>query len=158
PIGQRPGEEPAFPAQVLCCRRCQLVQIGLVVRSDILFPPEYAYRSGTTRILRDNFAEMYRECSSLYPLKPEDLVVDVGSNDGTLLDNFRQGGHRVHGVEPTQVGTLAQSRGIPTTIMFFGPDAAKKVRDQEGPARVVTATNVFAHIDNVHEIVESILH
>src|SRR5262245_39630389 len=65
PIGQSPREEPAFPAQVLCCRRCQLVQIGLVVRQDIIFPPEYAYRSGTTRILRDNFAEMYRECSSL---------------------------------------------------------------------------------------------
>jgi hypothetical protein len=157
PIGERPGEQPAFPAQILCCRRCQLVQIGLVVAPEILFPPEYAYRSGTTKILRENFAEMYQECSGLFRLGPDDLVVDVGSNDGTLLENFHKGGHRVHGVEPTQVGNLANARGITTTISFFGPDAARKVREAEGPATVVTATNVFAHIDNIHEIVESIL-
>lgn len=157
PIGERLGEQPAFPAQVLCCRRCQLVQIGLVVNPEILFPPEYAYRSGTTKILRDNFAQMYQECSSLFPLTAQDLVVDIGSNDGTLLDNFQKAGHRVHGIEPTQVGNLANARGIPTTISFFGPAAAEQVRSQEGPATIVTATNVFAHIDNIHEIVESIL-
>jgi hypothetical protein len=158
PIGERPGEQPAFPAQILCCRRCELVQIGLVVDPAILFPPEYAYRSGTTKILRENFAEMYQECSGLVPLSARDLAVDVGSNDGTLLENFRKGGHRVHGVEPTDVGNLANPRGIPTTIAFFGPEAAARVRAAEGPAKVVTATNVFAHIDNVHEIVDSILH
>jgi len=158
PVGERPGEQPAFPAQVLCCRRCQLVQIGLVVDPKILFPPEYAYRSGTTKILRENFAEMYQECSGQFRLGPDDLVVDVGSNDGTLLENFQKGGHRVHGVEPTQVGNLANARGIPTTISFFGPEAARKVRAAHGPAAVVTATNVFAHIDNIHEIVDSILH
>ncbi len=156
-IGERPGEQPALPAQIMCCRRCQLVQIGLVVNPEILFPPEYAYRSGTTKILRENFAEMYQECSRLYPLRGEDLVVDIGSNDGTLLENFQKGGHRVHGIEPTLVGNLANARGIPTTISFFGPEAARRVRAQEGPAAVVTATNVFAHIDNIHEIVDSIL-
>lgn len=158
PIGERPGEQPALPAQILCCRRCQLVQIGLVVDPTVLFPPAYAYRSGTTKVLRENFAEMYQECGGLFPLTARDLVVDIGSNDGTLLDNFQKGGHRVHGVEPTLVGNLANARGIPTTISFFGPEAARRVRDREGPATVVTATNVFAHIDNIHEIVDSILH
>jgi hypothetical protein len=58
-IGRRPAEQPAYPAQLLYCPVCQLVQLGLVVDPQILFPPEYPYTSGTTRILRENFAEMY---------------------------------------------------------------------------------------------------
>ena len=67
-IGTRPAEQPAYPAQVLRCRRCTLVQLGLVVDPAILFPPEYPYTSGTTKILRENFAEMAQEVASLYPL------------------------------------------------------------------------------------------
>src|SRR4051812_21494789 len=72
PIGARPGEQPAYPAQVLQCRRCPLVQLGLIVDPAILFPPNYAYTSGTTRILRENFAELAREVQQLYPLGNED--------------------------------------------------------------------------------------
>lgn len=157
PIGQRPAEQPAYPAQLLHCPVCRLVQLGLVVDPRILFPPEYPYTSGTTRILRENFAEMYVEARTLMPLAAEDLIVDVGSNDGTLLSNYAAGGHRVRGIEPSQVGNLANQRGIPTWISFFGRDIATRVRDTEGPATIVTATNVFAHIEDIHEIVESIL-
>jgi hypothetical protein len=156
-IGRRPAEQPAYPAQLLYCPVCQLVQLGLVVDPQILFPPEYPYTSGTTRILRENFAEMYAEARTLLPLGPQDLIVDVGSNDGTLLSNYAGGGHRVRGIEPSQVGNLANERGIPTWISFFGRDIAGKVRNEEGPATIVTATNVFAHIEDIHEIVESIL-
>src|SRR5579863_4344877 len=61
PIGSRPAEQPAYPAEMLFCRRCQLVQLGLIVDPAILFPPHYAYTSGTTKILRENFAELYQE-------------------------------------------------------------------------------------------------
>jgi hypothetical protein len=157
PIGQRPAEQPAYPAQLLHCPVCQLVQLGLVVDPQILFPPEYPYTSGTTKILRENFAEMYAEARTILPLTAQDLIVDVGSNDGTLLSNYAGGGHRVRGIEPSQVGNLANERGIPTWISFFGREIASKVRHTEGPATVVTATNVFAHIEDIHEIVESIL-
>jgi len=157
PIGQRPAEQPAYPAQLLHCPVCQLVQLGLVVDPQILFPPEYPYTSGTTKILRENFAEMYAEVRSVLPLTAQDLIVDVGSNDGTLLSNYAGGGHRVRGIEPSQVGNLANERGIPTWISFFGKEIAGKVRHTEGPATIVTATNVFAHIEDIHEIVESIL-
>jgi hypothetical protein len=156
-IGQRPAEQPAYPAQLLHCPVCQLVQLGLVVDPQILFPPEYPYTSGTTKILRENFAEMYAEARTILPLGPEDLIVDVGSNDGTLLSNYAKGGHRVRGIEPSQVGNLANERAIPTWISFFGREIASKVRETEGPATIVTATNVFAHIEDIHEIVESVL-
>lgn len=156
-IGEAAHEQPAYPAQWLYCRRCQLVQLGLVIDPEILFPPEYPYTSGTTRILRDNFAEMYQECQTVLPLASSDLIVDVGSNDGTLLSNFQNGGHRVYGIEPTLMGNVANERGIPTLRAFFGPEAADKVKSTQGPAKVVTATNVFAHIENIHEIVKSLL-
>jgi len=156
-IGSRPMEQPAYPAQVLRCRKCKLVQLGLIVDPAILFPPSYPYTSGTTKILRDNFAEMYREVQSLYPLESDDLAVDIGSNDGTLLSNFQNGGHRVYGIEPTNAGKLAQARGITTDISFFNRASARRAVDANGPAKIISATNVFAHIEDVHEIVESIL-
>ncbi len=156
-IGERPREQPAYPAQVLSCRRCGLAQLGLIVDPAILFPPTYPYTSGTTKILRDNFAEMFAEVSRLYPLRPSDLVVDIGSNDGTLLSNFQQGGCRVKGIEPTNAGNLANARGIRTLISFFGKKAVETVVAEDGRARIVTATNVFAHIEDVQEVMRGIL-
>jgi C-methyltransferase C-terminal domain/Methyltransferase domain/Putative zinc binding domain len=155
-VGTRPGEQPAYPAQVLRCRNCTLVQLGLIVDPAILFPPEYPYTSGTTKILRDNFAQLSREVASLYPLSPSDLVVDVGSNDGTLLSNFTGRGP-VFGIEPTQAGEIANRRGIPTLISFMNRQAVRHAIQEKGKARMVTATNVFAHIEDIHEIVECIM-
>jgi len=156
-VGDRPHEQPAYPAELLRCRKCQLVQIGLIVDPAILFPPEYPYTSGTTRILRENFAELEREATPLLGLDRTGLVVDVGSNDGTLLSNFHKAGHPVCGVEPTLMANLANERGIRTIMSFFGPAAAAQVVERCGKAAVVTATNVFAHIEGIHEIVDSIL-
>lgn len=155
-IGTRPAEQPAYPAQVLRCRKCTLVQLGLVVDPAILFPPEYPYTSGTTKILRENFAELSREVAELYPLKSTDLVVDIGSNDGTLLSNFTSRGP-VHGIEPTNAGKLAIERGIPTLISFFNRKAVDQVVAEKGRAKIVTATNVFAHIEDIHSVVDAIL-
>jgi hypothetical protein len=156
-IGERPHEQPAYPAQWLYCPKCHLVQLGLIVDPQVLFPPEYPYTSGTTKILRENFAQLYQETCGMVPLASQDLIVDIGSNDGTLLSNFHNGGHRVRGIEPSLVGNLANERGIPTWISFFGRAIAAKVRSEEGPARIVTATNVFAHIEDIHEVIEGIL-
>ena len=118
PIGSRPAEQPAYPAELLHCNQCQLVQIGLIVDPAILFPPSYPYTSGTTKILRDNFAQLSKEVAERYPLRQSELIVDIGSNDGTLLSNFTQSA-RVFGIEPTNAGKLASQRGIPTLTSFF---------------------------------------
>jgi len=156
PIGSRPAEQPAYPAEVLRCRNCQLAQIGLIVDPGILFPPSYPYTSGTTKILRENFAELSQEVASLYPLKSTELIVDIGSNDGTLLSNFTNHS-RVYGIEPTNAGKLAQERNIQTQISFFNRSAVKKALADQGKAKIITATNVFAHIEDIHEIVDCIL-
>lgn len=158
PVGRRPQEQPAYPAEVLFCPRCKLVQLGCIVDPAVLFPPDYPYTSGTTRILHANFAEMVQDCKQeVLDPGPEGLVIDVGSNDGTLLSKWRQAGHRVHGIEPTDKAQLAVAAGIPSTQAFFTRPVAAQVRAQVGAAKVVTATNVFAHIENIHDIVEAIL-
>ena len=157
PIGQVPRQQPWFPTNLLHCRNCDLVQLGLAVDPVIIFPPEYPYTSGTTKLLRDNFADLHRESAAMLGLGPDDLVVDIGSNDGTLLSNFQNGGHRVLGIEPTDVGDIANQRGIKTLKRYFGADVARAIKREHGPASVVTAANCFAHIEDVHAIVDGIV-
>lgn len=156
PLGARPDSEPWHPAELMVCPRCHLAQLGYVVDPEVLFPPDYPYTSGSTRILRENFAELHGESSSLLGLDRDDLVVDIGSNDGTLLSNFHDAGHRVLGIEPTRTGELARERGIETMTAFFGTETAARARAEYGPARLVTAANVFAHIPDVHAVVDAI--
>jgi hypothetical protein len=156
-IGAVPRQQPWFPTDLLHCTKCDLVQLGLAVDPVIIFPPEYPYTSGTTRLLRDNFADLYRESSALLGLKPDDLCVDIGSNDGTLISNFQKGGHRILGIEPTDVGDIANSRGIPTIKRYFSQETAREVKAKHGAAKVITAANCFAHIEDVHAIVDGIL-
>jgi len=151
PIGQKPHEQPSYPAQVLNCPACNLVQLGSVVDSAVLFPAEYPYTSSTTKVLRDNFAQLYEECSEILNLQPEDLIVDVGSNDGNLLSNF-QGNHKVLGITPEDIGKLAIEKGIPTILDYFTPEVVQKAIADHGKAKVVTATNVFAHIEKPNEV------
>ena len=155
-IGERPKEQAGYPAEILYCPNCHLVQLGLVVDAQILFPPEYPYTSSTTKILRDNFAELYTECSKILDLIEEDLIIDIGSNDGNLLINFKEN-HRVLGITPEEIGKIAIERGIPTIIDYFNESTISKVLSEHGRAKVVTATNVFAHIENVHEVIKGIL-
>src|SRR5262245_4666465 len=155
-LGEVPRQQPWFPTTLLYCPKCELVQLGLAVDPSIIFPPEYPYTSGMTKLLRDNFAELYAESSKLLKLGKDDLVIDIGSNDGTLLSNFKDH-HRVLGIEPTDVGQIAEKRGIPTVQRYFTPIVAREVNAKHGPAKVVTAANCFAHIEDVHAIVEGIL-
>jgi len=157
PVGQVPRQLPWFPTTLLHCRNCELVQLGLAVDPVIIFPPEYPYTSGTTKLLRDNFADLQRESAAMLGLGKQDLVVDIGSNDGTLLSNFQKGGQRVLGIEPTDVGDLANQRGIPTIKRYFGTEVAREVKREYGPASMVTAANCFAHIEDVHAIVDGVV-
>lgn len=155
PIGSIPQEQPSYPAQLLYCPKCHLVQLGLIVDPNIIFPPEYPYTSGTTKILRDNFANLYKESSRLLRLGKNDLIVDIGSNDGTLLENFMKN-HRVLGVTPEDIGKVAIQKGIPTILDYFTKRVAKEIIETHGKATVITAANVFAHMEDIHTVIDAI--
>lgn len=156
-IGARPHEQPAYPAELLYCPRCEMVQIGLIVDPAILFPPDYPYTSGTTRILHENFADLSRECGELLAPAADDLIVDIGSNDGTLLSKFADGDWRLLGIEPTEAGQLALEKGIATETAFFTKALAERMRGEHGAAKLVTAANCFAHMENVHDIIDGVV-
>lgn len=154
-IGSAIVEQPSYPAHVLMCQNCKLAQLGCIVDPKILFPAEYPYTSSTTKILRENFAELYQESSNLFSLKSEDLIIDIGSNDGNLLSNFKEK-HKVLGITPEEIGKIAIEKGIPTIIDYFTGETADRVIKEYGKAKMITATNVFAHIENINNIVEDI--
>lgn len=156
PRGEPLTEEVCCPAEALYCDRCHLVQLGFVLHEDVLFPPAYPYVSGTTRVQRENFADLHRETTSLLSLKDGTFVVDVGSNNGSLLSHFHESGQRVLGVEPTHTASLARDRGIPTVSEFFRSETARRIREEHGHARLITATNVLAHVGDVHELLSGV--
>jgi hypothetical protein len=156
PIGSILEERPSFPTQLLFCPECKLVQLSCAVNKEILFPASYPYTSGVTKILHDNFQELYLETRGIVNYETNPRVIDVGSNDGTLLSKFQAGGLNVLGIEPTDVYRSALEKGIPTKNVFFTNETAAQILKEFGAARVVTATNVFAHIDSVHDVVEGI--
>ena len=143
---QLDGPETSYPLRQLWCRDCTLSQIDYVIPGEIVFHPEYPYRSGITKelaIYQDAFVE---DAIADLAIKSDQLVVDIGSNDGTLLSGFKQRGIRVLGVEPTNIANIARGQGIETLQAFFDEDTARKIVETHGQAKVATATNVFAHV------------
>jgi type III secretory pathway component EscV len=106
--------------------------------------------------LRENFADLYKDVKKIINIKKEDLIIDIGSNDGNLLQNFKDN-HRVLGVTPEKIGKLAIKKGIPTIIDYFNKKTHKNILKKYGQAKIITATNVFAHIDNINEILKYII-
>ena len=116
-INSGKNSEIFFPTNLVYSPSSSLFQIDNIVDKEILFPKSYPYTSSTTKILRDNFRNLYEETNRLFKLKKDDLIVDIGSNDGNLLKKFKN--CRVLGVTPEKIGYKAIKDGIPTIINYF---------------------------------------
>lgn len=142
--------EVYYPLQVLICQDCGLAQLGYVVSPEILFADDYPYESSTTKLGREHFFNMAKTITERFGLGQKDLAVDIGSNVGVLLAGFKAAGTRVLGIEPAlNLAERANSQGIDTIHFFFNNEAVEQAINSHGSARVVTATNVFAHIDDL---------
>lgn len=149
------ANEKRYPLDVYFCGTCNLVQLLDVVAEDELFHGEYAYFSSASAPLVEHFRS-YADDVKRENLSPDDLVVDIGSNDGVLLQFFTDG-YRVLGIEPSgNVAEVARHKGIETQDGFFNVEMAKKIVETHGAAKVITANNVFAHIDDIDEIVNAV--
>ena len=144
-----------FPTDLVYSSSSKLVQLSTIVNKSIVFPKSYPYTSSTTKILRENFSELSKECNKLINLNSTDLIVDIGSNDGNLLSNFKR--IRRLGVTPENIGKLAIKKGIPTLLNYFDKKTANLIKKKYGQAKIITATNVFAHIDNIKELMGNVL-
>jgi 2-polyprenyl-3-methyl-5-hydroxy-6-metoxy-1,4-benzoquinol methylase len=154
--GLRAGVEPHYPLRVGFCRDCTMVQIDHTIPKENMFT-DYPYVSGTTKTLPSHFRTTSERIAAAYGVGPSDLVVDIGSNDGTWLKQWSFSGARVLGVEAAaNVAQIAQQAGVPTWSRFFNENCARDILAQHGPAKVVTAAGVFFHLEELHSVVRGI--
>ena len=145
-----------YPLDLHFCDDCCHVQLLDVVNPEILFR-DYVYVSGTSPSFVDHFRRYSEDVFARVALAPGQLVLDIGSNDGTLLRFFKDKGCRVLGIEPARlIAERTQAAGIDTIPAFLSRELAETIARDRGPAAVVTANNVFAHVDDLHGFVDAV--
>lgn len=140
--------ERSYPLDVYYCRACHLVQLLDVVDPETLFR-DYVYVSGMSETMAEHYAEFVQTIDRMLELNDNDLVVEIGSNDGSLLKRFKSLDIRILGVEPAaNIARIAEGQGVETVNAFFDPDTSREIRRSKGAARVILANNVLAHVDD----------
>ena len=148
--------QACFPLEVYFCNQCSHVQLLDVVDPQELFG-NYVYVSGTSPSFVKHFEDYASQILRIYQPASGALVVDIGSNDGTLLKCFKRRGLRVLGIDPARaIAEAATAHGIETWAEFFQPEVASRIVAELGTAKLLTANNVFAHADNLGLMAESV--
>jgi C-methyltransferase C-terminal domain/Putative zinc binding domain/Methyltransferase domain len=147
----RPGNCESFPLELRVCRQCALGQVADVVTSTRLFR-DYRYLSSISNTFLLHAKEYCEQVLKDLDWKPDDWVLEIASNDGYLLKNFREKGLKVLGVEPAEnIARLALARGIPTISEFFGSSLARNILEKNGHPRLIVANNVYAHVPDIQD-------
>jgi SAM-dependent methyltransferase len=146
-----------IPLTLLLCEACGHVQLAEVVDPVRLFG-KYVYVSGTSPVFVRHFAEYAEKAIARFGLTSGSRIVEVGSNDGTLLRQFKERGlPNVLGIDPAaDIARAARESGIPTREAFFTPAVATEIRATEGPADLITANNVFAHAEDLESFARAV--
>ena len=148
--------ELTYPLRVGFCHTCCHVQLTDIVPPQAMFE-DYLYVSSASDTLKAHLYELGDLIVQRYRLGSEDLVIDIGCNDGTLLKGFRRHGVRVLGVDPAaNLAELARESGIERYVGFFTSESAPEIARQWGLAAVITATNTFPHIPRLHDFMTGI--
>lgn len=141
-------QEEFYPLDVYFCDKCSLVQLADVIDPEVLFR-NYIYVTGTASTIISHNREYAKTVVDFIGLQEGDLVVEVASNNGSLLGCFRDLGVRVLGVEPAEnIAAMANAVGIETVNRFFNAAAGRDLRNSFGSARAVIGNNVLAHVDD----------
>ena len=149
--------EPRSPLQVAFCQECTLVQILETVDPELLFCASYPYFSSISSTLLEHSRLNVEELIDRRNLTTTSLVIELASNDGYLLQFYREAGVPVLGIDPADgPAKRAIERGIPTEIAFFSSDYAKRLADDGNMADVIHANNVLAHVADTNGFVAGI--
>ncbi|MBI4061181.1 MAG: class I SAM-dependent methyltransferase [Elusimicrobia bacterium] len=148
--------QPSYPLDLFLCNDCGLTQLLDVVDPELIYP-DYIYETVSSLGLVEHFDAYAADAIERRALKKGSLVVDVGSNDGTLLKSFQKRGMKVLGIDPARtIAERATREGVETLPLFFTRETSKEVRRKYGPASVITTNNIYANVDDLHEITEAI--
>ncbi len=145
--------EMFYPLGVSICEDCGLNQLTYIVAKEELYLKDYLYESSITKTASDHWQELADTVCQKVELPDNSFIVDIGSNDGTLLTKFQARGHRVLGIDPTPEATqIAIDRGVPTIQKFFTRDAIEGM----DKADLAVGTNVFAHVHDLDTFMDDI--
>jgi 2-polyprenyl-3-methyl-5-hydroxy-6-metoxy-1,4-benzoquinol methylase len=148
--------EPQFPLDVYFCEQCGLVQIGHVVPPDVLFK-DYIYFSATSDLVHRHADYLARSFRQRFGLSEHSQVVEIASNDGTVLKYFKNTGVKTLGVEPAaNIAKVAVQAGIDTFNDFFNEATSEAIKKRYGAADVILGRHVFAHVPEIHSFVKGL--
>ena len=158
---QEAGRPLMFYPLCLChCPECSLVQLDYVIPTEQTFGQQYTYLTGSSKSLVEYYSELARKLVARFDLRAGDVVIEIGSNDGTFLKAFRSLGMEVLGIEGAgQSSALAIADGIPTLTRFFGKGISSVIKARipnGGKIRLVAGMNVLAHTDNINEFLPEV--
>lgn len=146
-----------YPVGLSYCISCHHVQLTTPVSAKTIYQKNYFYDYSVTRTGLTHWHKLASQIVQKYHLSKNDLVVDIGSNTGTLLSLFKTKGVQILGVDPaTKLAEIAKRNGIPTMVGYFTPSIARRIVKKWGNATVITATNVFDHVESLHEFVSAV--
>lgn len=149
-------KDTTYPLRIFYCSDCHLAQLLDVVNRNLLFE-NYAYFSSTSPQLLGYFEEYAKDVFNRFPKQASKLVVEIASNDGILLKPLKKLGAKVLGVDPAKnIAEIANSEGIQTLPNFFDTTVAQEILQTQGHAGIISANNVLAHTDELHEIIKGV--
>ncbi|MEG3618533.1 class I SAM-dependent methyltransferase [Magnetovibrio sp. PR-2] len=149
--------ETHYPLRVVRCECCGFVQLDHVVDPSVLYQNDYPYESSMTKTGVSHFDGFAGQVFDDFNLCDEDLVIDVGSNVGVLLGGFKRRGCKVLGVDPAKnIAAIAEHNGIPTIGDFFSPTLADTIIEKHQKAKIITGSNVFAHIHDLDSMISAV--
>ena len=144
--------ERSFPLRVMVCRDCRLVQTTETVPTDAIFSHDYAYLSSYSAGWVAHARRYAQAMIARFGLTPRSLVAEVASNDGYLLQHFVGAGIPVLGIEPAgHAAELAEAKGVPTRVAFFGRALAHELAAEGRRADLIVANNVLAHVPDIRD-------
>ena len=147
--------EPIFPLRVMTCDRCSLVQLPEIASRETLFPEDYLYFSSYSSAWLEHSKKYAEKMIKDLNLTKKDLVVEIASNDGYLLQYFYNLDITVLGIEPAlEVAEVARNKGVETRVEFFGKESARHIIQTHKKAKLIIANNVLAHVPNIHDFIE----
>lgn len=150
------AEEPQYPLDVYFCEQCGLVQIGYAVPPDTLFK-NYIYFSATSDLVHRHADYLARSFQKRFALKGNSQVVEIASNDGTVLQYFKKTGVKTLGIEPAvNIARVANEAGIDTLNVFFNSGTALIIKNKYGSADIILGRHVFAHVPDIHDFVKGL--
>lgn len=152
-------DELTYPLDLYFCEDCHHIQLGHIVDPKILYQKNYSYVSATSAYFVNHLKFYAEEMVRRFDLRFNNLVVDIGSNDGTCLSFFKELGMKVVGVDPAiKIAEKATENGIDTIADFFGYELAVELKKKYGPAKYITSHNACAHIDDLFDVVKGVEH